>query len=223
MKACPLINLIISVLHNVLPVANGMVLHGGTFSHLELLVQRSLRYKHHKLNYIQSSEEGIIPSGLKIRKKPAFQPVSKDFEVKWNSILYNAERNVVDLLLYEAEKVIAKIQVEIQEIVNEKNPENFERRYAELERQPSHSQRKLYQRRRKKWKQVKERNIKNHEKNNILVSTGINSSSVQSKVVNKTRNKTINNSLFQAGANDSTQLIQSVCLRFHNSQLYFYF
>ena len=127
MKACLLINLVILVLHNVLPLANGMVLHGETFSHLDLLVQRSLRYKHHKLNYIQSLEEGIIPSGLKIKKKPAFQIVSDYFEDKWNSILYNAERNIVELLLYEVEKVIAKIQVEIQEEVDEKNPEKFER------------------------------------------------------------------------------------------------
>ena len=70
-------------------------------------------------------EEGIIPSGLKIKKKPAFQPVFEDFEAKWNSILYNAEINIVELLLYDAEKVIAKIQVEIQAEVNEKNPENL--------------------------------------------------------------------------------------------------
>ena len=98
--------------------------------------------------------------------------MSEDFEAKWNSILYNAERNIVELLLYEAEKVIAKIQVEIQAEVNEKNPEKFERKYAELEGQHSRFQRKLDQRRRKKWKKVKERNIKNHEKNNILASTG---------------------------------------------------
>ena len=119
---------------------------------MDLLVQKSLGYKHHKLNYIQSLEEGIIPSRLKIKKKPAFRPVLEHFEVKWNSILYNAERNIVELLLYEAEKVIAKIQDEIQEKVNEKNPEKFERRYGELERQHSHFQRKLDQRRRKKWK-----------------------------------------------------------------------
>ena len=139
-----------------------MVLHGETLSHLDLLVQKSLRYKHHKLNYIQSLEEGIIPAVLKIKKKPAFQPVSEDFEVKWNSILYNTERNIVELLLYEAEKVILKIQVEIQEEVNEKNPEKFERNYVELEGQHSRFQRKLGQRRRKKCKKVKERNIKNH-------------------------------------------------------------
>ena len=52
--------------------------------------------------------------------------MSEDFEVKWNSILCNEERNIKELLLYETEKVILKIQVEIQEAVNEKNPENFE-------------------------------------------------------------------------------------------------
>ena len=111
-------------------------------------------------------------------------------------------------MLYEAEKVIAKIKVDIQGDVNEKNPEKFERKYAELEGQHSRFQRKLDQRRRKKWKKVKERNIKNHEKNNILASTGTNSSSsiIQSKLVNKTRNETINYSLFQALANDSIQL-----------------
>ena len=95
-------------------------------------------------------EEGIIPSGLKIKKKPAFQPVSEDFEAKWNSILYNAEINIVELLLHEAEKVIAKIQVEIQAEVNEKNPEKFKRKYAELEGKHHRFQRKLDQRRRKK-------------------------------------------------------------------------
>ena len=167
-----------------------------------------LRYKHHKLNYIQSLEEGIIPSGLKIKNKPAFQPVSEDFGPKWNSILYNADRNIVELLLYKAEKVIAKIQVEIQAKVNEKNPEKVERKCAELEGQHSHFQRKLDQRRRKKWKNVQERNIKNHEKKNILASNGTNSSSsvIQSKLLNKTRNGTTNDSLFQADANDSIQL-----------------
>ena len=51
--------------------------------------------------------------------------MSEDFEAKWNSILYSAERNIVELLLYKAEKVIATIQVEIQAEVNEKNLEKL--------------------------------------------------------------------------------------------------
>ena len=131
----------------------------------------------------------------------------EDFEVKWNSILYNAERNIVELLLYEAEKVITKIQVEIEEEVNEKNKEKCERKYVELERH-SRFERKLDQRHRKKWKKVKERNIKNHEKKIILESTGTNSSLliIQSKLVNKTSIETINDSLFRAVVKDSIQL-----------------
>ena len=101
----------------------------------------------------------IIPSEIKIEEKPASQPVSEDFEVKWNSILYSAERNIVGLLLYESETFIAKIQVEIQEEVNEKNPEKFERKYAELEKLHSHFQKKLDQRRRKKRIRLKEKTM----------------------------------------------------------------
>ena len=35
------------------------------------------------------------------------------------------------LFLYEAEKVIAKMQVEIQVEVNDRKPEKFERKYVE--------------------------------------------------------------------------------------------
>ena len=50
--------------------------------------------------------------GLNIKKKPVFQPVSEDFEFKWNPIIFNAERSIVRLL-YKSEKVIGKIEVEI--------------------------------------------------------------------------------------------------------------
>ena len=65
-----------------------------------------------------SLEESITPSGLQIKKKPAFLPVSKDFESKWNAILYEAE-NIIKLLMYESNQVIAKIEVEIQEEIKE--------------------------------------------------------------------------------------------------------
>ena len=40
----------------------------------------------------------ITPVGLKIKRKPAFQPVSENFEFKWNSITFNAECSIVQLL-----------------------------------------------------------------------------------------------------------------------------
>ena len=72
--------------------------------------------------------------GLKIKKKPAFQPVLEDFEFKWNSITFNAEWSIVQLLLYESEKVFRKIEVEIQKEFNETSPEKLKQRHAEFEK-----------------------------------------------------------------------------------------
>ena len=38
-----------------------------------------------------------------------FQAVSEDFFINWEEMLYNAKKNLVELLLYEPLKVIAKI------------------------------------------------------------------------------------------------------------------
>ena len=74
------LNIIIVVPHAV----DGMILQNETLSYLDLLIQKSMRYKHHKENYIKSIyklhlEQGILPSGLQIKKKPAFLPVLVDF------------------------------------------------------------------------------------------------------------------------------------------------
>ena len=47
-------------------LVNRMVIQDGRMSQLDILLQKSLRYKHHSENYIQSLEEKVIPSGLKI-------------------------------------------------------------------------------------------------------------------------------------------------------------
>ena len=62
---------------------------------------------------------------MKIEKKLTFQSVFEDFETKYSSTFYNTERNIVELLLFESETFISKIQVEIQEEVHEKNWENL--------------------------------------------------------------------------------------------------
>ena len=84
-----------------------------------------MRYKHHKENYITNLEEGITPSGLQIKKKPAFLPVSEDFESKWNATLYDAEKNIIKLLMYESDQIIAKIEVDSQEELKEEDPNRF--------------------------------------------------------------------------------------------------
>ena len=56
MKVYFLITSVIYVLQTVIIVQhllNGMVLQDGTLSHLDLLLQKSLRYKYHKENHIK--------------------------------------------------------------------------------------------------------------------------------------------------------------------------
>ena len=76
----------------------------------------------------------ITSVGLKIKKKPAFQPVSEDFEFKWNFITFNAEGRIVQLLLYESENVFRKIEVKIQKEFHETSPEKMKQRHAQLEK-----------------------------------------------------------------------------------------
>ena len=48
-------------------------------------------------NYEQSLLEGIMPTGLKSKKRPAFQPVLADFGLNWNNVLYDAEKKIVEI------------------------------------------------------------------------------------------------------------------------------
>ena len=72
---------------------NGMVFFDGN-DHLDYLYQKSLRYQHHRENYVTSLLEGFIPKGLRIKKRPAFEPVTDHFESQWNSILYDTEKKI---------------------------------------------------------------------------------------------------------------------------------
>ena len=105
MKEYPLIT---SSLLIFLAIIQRMVIENDGLSHLDLLLQKTLRYKHHK-------EHRIIPSGLKINEKPAFIPVSNDFTEKWNNILRSAEEKLVILLLAESDNVIDNLQTKIKE------------------------------------------------------------------------------------------------------------
>ena len=88
-------------------MVNGMVIFDGN-THLDYLYQKSLRYQHHRENYLTSLLKGLIPSGLKINKRPAFEVVTDEFENQWNSVLYDAEKRLVKLLLKESESVVTK-------------------------------------------------------------------------------------------------------------------
>ena len=154
MKVYFLIISVIYVLHIIVVVphsVDGMVLQDGTLSHLDLLIHKSMCYKYHKENYIKSLAEGITSSGLQIKKKPAFLPVSEKFESKWNAILCDTEKNIIKLLMYKSDQVIAKIEVETEEELKEEDPNRFQQKINQLENKHANFRKVLEKRRSKTW------------------------------------------------------------------------
>ena len=93
-----------------------MVLEDGK-EHLDYLLQKSFCYEHHLKNYEESLKTGLIPNGWRIKKSAAITPVMEDFHRKWQQILYDAEKNLVELLLYEAYQVVAEMmQMQMQKL-----------------------------------------------------------------------------------------------------------
>ena len=97
-------------------MVNEMVIRNAWLSETDILYQDSIRYSHHKENYLRSLQEGIPPVGLKLKKKPAFVAISEDFQTKWNEVLHTAEINLVQILNVESGKVIAKLEKDIDDI-----------------------------------------------------------------------------------------------------------
>ena len=93
-------------------------------AHLDLLFQRSLSYEHHRKNFKESFSNNVTPFGLCITKAPAIVPVNEYFHIKWQKILKSAEKELIELLLLESETIIAKIQFELDNLVNALFPED---------------------------------------------------------------------------------------------------
>ena len=131
---------------NILTLVSQMVIQDGGMSQLYILLQKSLCYKHHRENYTQSLQGKVIPSGLKINKKPAFAPISKDFMVNWKNILRRAEESLVKLLLTESQKVIKKLDSDIEKELQKFDYEKRDQVYLGLERKHSDFKKSLEKR-----------------------------------------------------------------------------
>ena len=86
---------IILNLYIILTLVNRMLIQDGGMSLLDRLLQKSLRYKHHRENYIQSLQEKVIPS-----------PILEDFMINCKNILRRAEYTLVQFLLTESEQKV---------------------------------------------------------------------------------------------------------------------
>ena len=70
-------------------------------------------YVYYQKKFKESLSKNVTPFGLRIKKAPATETVNDDFHMKWHSILENAEKQLIELLLFESETMVAKIQFEV--------------------------------------------------------------------------------------------------------------
>ena len=71
---------------------------------------KALRYEHHQKNFKKILSNDVTPFELRIKKTSAIETVNEDFHIKWHSILKNAEKQLTELLLFESETMVAKMQ-----------------------------------------------------------------------------------------------------------------
>ena len=79
-----LINIILYAIYAL--YSNKGVVYDGITSKLEHLIQKSIRYQHHHLNYKGSLENVLIPNGLNIKKSRLSNQFLKTFSK--NGTLY---------------------------------------------------------------------------------------------------------------------------------------
>ena len=107
-----------------------MIFKDGT-EHLDYLLQKSFCYEHHVKNYEESLKTGLIPKGLRIKKSATITPVTEDFHRKWQQILYDAEKNLVELLLYGSSQIFSKIQIDLNAEIRRINSKNYDQKYTD--------------------------------------------------------------------------------------------
>ena len=117
-----LINIIIYAIYAFYS-KKGIVYDGITLK-LEYLIQKSIRYQPHHLNYKESLENRLIQNGLKINKRPAIKPVSESFFERWNTMLFTAEKDLVKLLLSESLDVVDSLDKALDKEIRKINPIN---------------------------------------------------------------------------------------------------
>ena len=159
MKVYYLINFKHDIIYDILYLVIGMVIHerSNNENFLDSLVEKSLRYQHHKENYVKSIYDQIVPTGLQIKKKPAFMPVSKDFDKRWRAVLRKSELELVKLLLVESDVVIGEIESNIECELKAQYPDiNIVEKRRILGKRHRKCEKHLKERRRRKWEKFKE-------------------------------------------------------------------
>ena len=146
---------------------------GRLLSRLDIFLQKFTRYNHHQKNYERSLLEGIVLAGFKLKKSPTFQPVSPDFDLNWNNVLYDAEKKLVKLLLEEPKKVITKIDTDIAIEIETKYPETTQEEREKIKLKYKNVERKLEVKRNKKWEKFRSRESNQNKQNKTHNTTSL--------------------------------------------------
>ena len=93
---------------------------------------------------------------MPIKKSAVITPATEDFHRKWQQILYDAEKNLLELLPYESSQVVAKIQINFDAEIRKISPKNYDQKYTDTKQKYYKYQKKLEVKRLKKWKNVRE-------------------------------------------------------------------
>ena len=99
---------------------------------------------------------------MQIRKDAAFEPISNDFQIKWNEIVYNAEKTFVELLLYESSNTVAKLEVHCNKELQNRHLNDHKEKDIQLSKNQKVYENKSEKRRLKKWQKIEEKPLKNH-------------------------------------------------------------
>ena len=130
----------------------------GSTLHLDHLLQKSIRYQHHQFNYEESLRTGMIPKGLKIKKNPAFNPVTSGFDMQWKSVLYEAEIKLVELLLWESKNVLSENEIKVRNELEKHNINEIDLAHLINDKIYESYRKKLTIRRKKKWDRINQHN-----------------------------------------------------------------
>ena len=113
---------------------------------------------------------------------PAFQTVSEDYLIKWEQILYNTAKRLVELMLYESSKVIAKIEIDFSNEVHKLHPDDYKMKRIELTNSNKIYKKQLEKTSSKEWYNlIKENETSPKETVDKLATTLANSSGKQSR------------------------------------------
>ena len=96
--------------------------------------------------------------GTKNQKSASIPCHKWRFFIKWKEILYNTEKNLVDLLLYESSKVITEIEIDFSNEIYKPHPDDYKAKRTELTNNNEFYKKQLERRSSMKWHNLKKEN-----------------------------------------------------------------